>query len=50
VTPEGSVLRSLSYLAERFLDRRIAGMLDQTGTPDDGQLILPEQLWPTTFS
>lgn len=49
VGPDGSVLRSISYLSERFLERKAAHVLSQ-GDPSQSQRILPEQLWPTTFS
>jgi uncharacterized protein YkwD len=48
VTDDGFVLRSLSYLAERFFDRRLDAMLESDRR--DGGSVLPEQLWPTTFS
>jgi uncharacterized protein YkwD len=49
VSQDGSVLRSLSYLSERYLERRSARRVADAGVSAD-QLILPEQLWPTTFS
>ncbi len=49
VGQDGSVLRSVSYLAERYLERRSSQMLSNGASSGD-QLILPEQLWPTTFS
>ncbi len=49
VGQDGSVLRSVSYLAERYRERRSAQPLSNGASGGD-QLILPEQLWPTTFS
>lgn len=49
VGQDGSVLRSVSYLAERYLERKSAQVLSG-GAAGRDQLILPEQLWPTTFS
>ena len=49
IAEDGSVLRSVSYLSGRFLERKAANVLRQ-GDPTWGQRILPEQLWPTTFS
>jgi len=48
VGKDGSVLRSVSYLAERYLARKASGLVRQSSHGQ--QLILPEQLWPTTFS
>jgi len=48
VSRDGSVLRSVSYLAERYMEGNRARLGQAGGSAD--QLILPEQLWPTTFS
>jgi uncharacterized protein YkwD len=45
---DGSVLRSFSYLAERYLERKSAKLASSSPVPE--QSIRPEQLWPTTFS
>ncbi|HET9476588.1 MAG TPA: CAP domain-containing protein [Dehalococcoidia bacterium] len=49
VGADGSVLRSLSYLAEQLLERNAAHMLNQ-GAFAAAEKVQPEQLWPTTFS
>jgi hypothetical protein len=49
VGQDGSVLRSLSFLVARYLEWTSAQFVDVAGGSAD-QSILPEQLWPTTFS
>ena len=49
VGQDGSVLRSVSFLTERYLERRSA-QAQSNGASSGDQRILPEQLWPTTFS
>ena len=50
VGKDGSVLRSMSYLAERYLERRTSRLVDRDVGYSEDELIMPEQLWPTTFS
>lgn len=50
VSKDGSVLRSVSYLAGRYLEYKAIDYAQDGSQARDGQLILPEQLWPTTFA
>ena len=50
VGKDGLVLRSMSYLAERYLERRTSQLVGGGDRYGENDLILPEQLWPTTFS
>jgi hypothetical protein len=40
----------MSYLAERYLERRTSRLADRDVGYSEDELIMPEQLWPTTFS